>query len=769
MEEGVGSSSQVEEEDLDEVVESFDASENEEAVPINEVILDSFKAGKEEQNKHEPEVVMEGNVEENDTRKESYDNLMKKVHEHEKDQDASTEKIGSTTSFNIQGNKFKLLKKSLSSGSLIEVFGDFNAVRHEYERSGMTFCRQTLEDFNRFIINSDLVELQIGGRRFTRVDKHCTRMAKLDHFLMSNGLVDKFPNMVGTVLPRLWLDHCLIVLKQERIDYGPIPFKLFNSWSLLEGYDQVVRDAWNEITQHEGDGSRETRYYETFGGLRKEGRKAAINGVMEDGTWISDPGQVKDRFCTFFHEKIKHFNGNRMVTPSARMMKLSDEQYKIVAKLLANRMVKVIDDLVHPVQSAFVKGRQILDSSMVVNEVIECPTNEIQLQRGLRQGDPFSPFLFILAMEGLHIAMEDAIEHDIFRDIRVGPGEAHISHVFYADDAMFMGEWDAKNGSNFITILNCFYLISGLRINLHKSKLYGVGVSLDEVKEFSSNTCCSVSSLPFTYLGLPVGCNIRRISSWEDMISKVQKKLSTWKIKLLSIGGRLTLIKSVLGSLGVYFMSMFMMPEVVNKKIEALRAQFFWGGDDVDRKISWVQWSQVLNSKENGGVGIDWSENEDVWRWKLDHEGEYSMMEDKNGSVAYSGKARSERHRFLFSIVPDSYDDLKKAFLESYLQQKKCIKDPIEIHSIKQREGESTEDFVKRYKLESRDVKGAPECMRISRFVHGITNPELIKRLHDKIPKTVDEMIRVTTSFLRGGSGSLKSRTKENVSTMETA
>ncbi|GJV72025.1 reverse transcriptase domain-containing protein [Tanacetum coccineum] len=98
----------------------------------------------------------------------------------------------------------------------------------------------------------------------------------------------------------------------------------------------------------------------------------------------------------------------------------------------------------------------------------------------------------------------------------------------------------------------------------------------------------------------------------------------------------------------------------------------------------------------------------------------------------------------------DSYVDLKKAFLENYLQQKKCIKDPIEIHNIKQREGESTEDFVKRYKLESRDVKGAPECMRISGFVHGITNPELIKRLHDKIPKTVDEMMRVTTSFLRG-------------------
>ncbi|GJT30908.1 reverse transcriptase domain-containing protein [Tanacetum coccineum] len=98
----------------------------------------------------------------------------------------------------------------------------------------------------------------------------------------------------------------------------------------------------------------------------------------------------------------------------------------------------------------------------------------------------------------------------------------------------------------------------------------------------------------------------------------------------------------------------------------------------------------------------------------------------------------------------DSYDDLKKAFLKNYLQQKKCIKDPVEIHNIKQRDGESTEEFVRRYKLECRDVKGAPECMKIFGFMHEITNPELIKRLHDKIPKSVDEMMRVTITFLRG-------------------
>ncbi|GJR24702.1 reverse transcriptase domain-containing protein [Tanacetum coccineum] len=98
----------------------------------------------------------------------------------------------------------------------------------------------------------------------------------------------------------------------------------------------------------------------------------------------------------------------------------------------------------------------------------------------------------------------------------------------------------------------------------------------------------------------------------------------------------------------------------------------------------------------------------------------------------------------------DSYDDLKEVFLANFRQQKKCTKDPVEIHHIKQREGESTEDFVRRFKIESMDVKGASEIMRISGFMHGITNPKLIKRLHDKIPKSVDKMMKITTSFLRG-------------------
>ncbi|GJZ54762.1 hypothetical protein Tco_0609955 [Tanacetum coccineum] len=118
----------------------------------------------------------------------------------------------------------------------------------------------------------------------------------------------------------------------------------------------------------------------------------------------------------------------------------------------------------------------------------------------------------------------------------------------------------------------------------------------------------------------------------------------------------------------------------------------------------------------------------------------------------YNGSEDPEDHLKIFQAAAktESYNDLREAFLKNYLKQKKCIRDPIVLHNIKQRDGESTEDFIQRYKSESGNVKGAPECMRISGFVHGITNPELIKRFHEKIPKTVDEMMQVATSFLQG-------------------
>lgn len=115
---------------------------------------------------------------------------------------------------------------------------------------------------------------------------------------------------------------------------------------------------------------------------------------------------------------------------------------------------------------------------------------------------------------------------------------------------------------------------------------------------------CKLEKFPFKYLGIPIGGNTSRVQTWDPIIDKCHKRLSSWKPNLLSIGGRHTLISFVLGSLGIYFLSLFRMPVTVNKKLEAIRSRFFWGGSKDVRKIPWIKWGAVLASKKDGGVGL---------------------------------------------------------------------------------------------------------------------------------------------------------------------
>nr|GEU71834.1 reverse transcriptase domain-containing protein [Tanacetum cinerariifolium] len=97
----------------------------------------------------------------------------------------------------------------------------------------------------------------------------------------------------------------------------------------------------------------------------------------------------------------------------------------------------------------------------------------------------------------------------------------------------------------------------------------------------------------------------------------------------------------------------------------------------------------------------------------------------------------------------DSYKDLKVALLAYFMQQKQYVKDPVEIHNIKQKDRETIEDFMEQFKVETERMKGSPECMRISGFMHEVNNPELTKRLNKHV-QTMEEMMITTTALIRG-------------------
>nr|GEY59478.1 RNA-directed DNA polymerase, eukaryota, reverse transcriptase zinc-binding domain protein [Tanacetum cinerariifolium] len=134
-----------------------------------------------------------------------------------------------------------------------------------------------------------------------------------------------------------------------------------------------------------------------------------------------------------------------------------------------------------------------------------------------------------------------------------------ISHLFYADASIFIGEWSDSNLENIVKILKCFFLASGLKINIQKSQVLGVGVHRNIVNQAASLIGCAVI---------------------------------------------LTLLKSVLGASPLYNMSIYKVPKGVLKEMEAIRFNFFNGVDPTERKITWVSWDKVLVSKKNGSLGV---------------------------------------------------------------------------------------------------------------------------------------------------------------------
>nr|GEY93610.1 RNA-directed DNA polymerase, eukaryota [Tanacetum cinerariifolium] len=255
--------------------------------------------------------------------------------------------------------------------------------------------------------------------------------------------------------------------------------------------------------------------------------------------------------------------------------------YKVITKVLANRLMEVISDLVSDTQSAFVSERQTLDGPFILDELLqwckrrnkqtmffkvdfakaydsirwdylidvlgsfgfgpvwcnwirgsltsakasilvnESPTNEFSLHCGLKQGDPLALYLFILVMELLHLSICHLVDNGLFSGIQL-PGSVTISHLFYADDAMFIGEWSEENLKVILNALKCFFLASGLCINIHKSQMLGVGVSYQVVQQAAYSIGCSIMQNQFRYLGVTIGDRMTRIKVWENVIVKLR-------------------------------------------------------------------------------------------------------------------------------------------------------------------------------------------------------------------------------------------------------
>lgn len=116
-------------------------------------------------------------------------------------------------------------------------------VRKKEERMGTSFCKVSL-NFNNFIEDVELVEIPMGGYNFTRSNNTGDKQSKLDQFLVSKELLDSFHNMYVLTLHKNLYDHRSIFIKEDDFNYGPVPFKLFDSWLDIEGFEETILTIW---------------------------------------------------------------------------------------------------------------------------------------------------------------------------------------------------------------------------------------------------------------------------------------------------------------------------------------------------------------------------------------------------------------------------------------------------------------------------------------------------------------------------------------------
>ncbi|XP_015954715.1 uncharacterized protein LOC107479077 [Arachis duranensis] len=208
------------------------------------------------------------------------------------------------------------------------------------------------------------------------------------------------------------------------------------------------------------------------------------------------------------------------------------------------------------------------------------PTRPFKMERGLRQGDPLSPLLFVLVVDVLHRMLGDAVRNRHITPLLVGRDHIELSHLQFADDTILFCPTETETIVNYKRMLRCFELMSGLSINFDKSNLIPINCEQEWVEQVCGLLGSKQAGLPVRYLGILLRANPRLVKTWKPIIDKVEEKLSLWKAKVLNKAGKLVLIKSVLNSLPIYYLSLYKMPKAVADKLIALQRRFMWCRED---------------------------------------------------------------------------------------------------------------------------------------------------------------------------------------------
>ncbi|KAK2423594.1 hypothetical protein QL285_034041 [Trifolium repens] len=351
-----------------------------------------------------------------------------------------------------------------------------------------------------------------------------------------------------------------------------------------------------------------------------------------------------------------------------RPISLCNVLYKMISKLLANRLKCCLEKCVSEEQSAFIEGRSILDNALIAVKIIHTlkrktrgRKGDLALKidiskaydkvdwgfmrgmlerlgfvdkwihwmmlcvssvnysvlvnfekvgpifpgRGLKQGDPLSPYLFILVTEGLTTLIKKSVARGDLHGVSICRGAPVVSHLLFADDCFLFCRSTVAECNHLMNILKIYEEASGQEINLSKSEVFfSRNLSVPAQEDLSRIMGVRHVLGTGNYLGLPSMIGRKKKDVFAYIKDRIWKRINSWRGRALSRAGKEVMIKSVLQAIPSYVMSIYLLPEGTIKDIERMMNSFWWGGGTNNNGIKWLAWDRMTPPKNQGGLGF---------------------------------------------------------------------------------------------------------------------------------------------------------------------
>ncbi|XP_012851712.1 PREDICTED: uncharacterized protein LOC105971405 [Erythranthe guttata] len=539
--------------------------------------------------------------------------------------------------------------------------GDFNEILSNSEKTGgnarlpasIRAFRNTLEDCS-------LSDLGFEGSPFTwSNNRHApdTVRCRLDRCCANNGWISLFPRASVYHLNYSGSDHLPIkailrdsknvqTLRKKR------PFRFEATWFRRDDCEDIINQYWannqcidpiedllwknNECRIALINWSKNTlrqpqvhikslhkKIRELQEADQTEARKeeisklrAALEKAYEDNDmywrqrskiqWIREG----DRNTRFFHSKATIRNRTN------RMSKLKDnegcwkdkeadiehiitEHFEQIFKS-TNPREDEIDEVLENIETRVTgSASQLLSMPFTSDEF-----GSVLPSRGLRQGDPLSPYLFICCAEALIAMVSKAVERGDFKGVHVAPTAPVVSNLCFADDTLIFGEATESYAANLKEILATYARVSGQEINFEKSTMMFSPSTSQEIKNSIHQLLgFQVVEQHDKYLGMPATMGKTKKEIFSFLRDRVWSKINGWGEKQLSKAGKEVLIKAVLQAIPSYIMSCFLLPNGLLLEIESVIRRFWWGSG-ANRGLAWTSWKELCRSKDQGGLGF---------------------------------------------------------------------------------------------------------------------------------------------------------------------